>query len=34
MTILWSALAVAFVLAPTLIGALLWSEPLQKSGLR
>jgi len=26
MTILWSLLAVAFVLAPTLIGVLVWTE--------
>jgi hypothetical protein len=32
--IVWSALAVAFVLAPTLIGVLLWSEPPQRSSSR
>ena len=34
MNIVWSLLAVAFVLAPTFIGVLLWAEPPQKSGLR
>ena len=32
MTILWSVLAVVFVLAPTFIGVLLWTEPSQKPG--
>jgi hypothetical protein len=35
MTILWSLLAVLFVLAPTLIGVLVWTEnPADSSQLR